>query len=119
MSDFKKQPPIQKKISTVFLGFLGGLSACHAEIFTFPFDSLKTRMQMNGKDGMPSYLSTRDCIQQTFKSKGIQGFYKGISAALMRQLTYSTVRMWAYEKINRYFCADVQKVTINFIFLKI
>lgn len=59
---------------------------------------------------MPTYISTIDCAKQTFKAKGIPGFYKGASAAFMRQITYSTVRMWAYEKVNRYFSADVQKV---------
>ena len=59
---------------------------------------------------MPSYKSFTDCIVQTFKAKGLVGFYKGASAAFLRQLTYSTVRMWAYENINRYFSADVEKV---------
>jgi len=113
MSDFsnkssqKSNPP---KPNSLLLGFLGGLAGCNAEVVTFPFDNLKTRMQMNGKEGMPSYKSFTDCIAQTFKVKGIQGFYKGASAAFLRQLTYSTVRMWAYENINRYFSADVQQV---------
>ena len=115
MSDFSKttQSHIKsepKKPNSLLLGFLGGLAGCNAEAVTFPFDNLKTRMQMNGKEGMPSYKSFTDCITQTFKAKGIPGFYKGASAAFLRQLTYSTVRMWAYEKINRYFSADVEKV---------
>ena len=113
MSDFsnkgsqKSAPP---KPNSLLLGFLGGLAGCNAEVVTFPFDNLKTRMQMNGKEGMPSYKSFTDCIAQTFGAKGISGFYKGASAAFLRQLTYSTVRMWAYENINRYFSADVDKV---------
>ena len=113
MSDFsdkgskKSNPP---KPNLLLLGFLGGLAGCNAEVVTFPFDYLKTRMQMNGKEGMPSYKSFSDCIVQTFKAKGIIGFYKGASAAFLRQLTYSTVRMWAYENINRFFSADVEKV---------
>lgn len=113
MSDFSKErsqksnPP---KPNSLLLGFLGGLAGCNAEVVTFPFDNLKTRMQMNGKEGMPSYKSFTDCITQTFGAKGISGFYKGASAAFLRQLTYSTVRMWAYENINRFFSADVEKV---------
>lgn len=112
MSDFSKTPERKSppKPNSLLLGFLGGLAGCNAELVTFPFDNLKTRMQMNGKEGMPSYRSFTDCIGQTFKAKGIQGFYKGASAAFLRQLTYSTVRMWAYENINRYFSADVEKV---------
>ena len=115
MSDFsKKTHPTkkteQKKPSSLLLGFLGGLAGCNAEVVTFPFDNLKTRMQMNGKEGMPSYKSFFDCIVQTYKAKGVPAFYKGASAAFLRQLTYSTVRMWAYENINQYFSADVEQV---------
>lgn len=53
MSDFKqrrsdslKPPPL----SSFYLGFLGGLAAINAELVTFPFDNIKTRMQMNGKE---------------------------------------------------------------------
>lgn len=109
MSDFSSSSPAPKP-NLLLLGFLGGLAGCNAEVVTFPFDNLKTRMQMNGKEGMPTYKGFSDCIAQTFNSKGLTGFYKGASAAFLRQLTYSTVRMWAYEQINRYFSADVQKV---------
>lgn len=109
MSDFSKKNS-HSKPNAFLLGFLGGLAGCNAELVTFPFDNLKTRMQMNGKEGMPSYKSFTDCIVQTFHAKGIPGFYKGASAAFLRQLTYSTVRMWAYENINRFFSADVEKV---------
>lgn len=114
MTDFSKgtisKSNKQQTPNSLLLGFLGGLAGCNAEVVTFPFDNLKTRMQMNGKEGMPSYKSFSDCILQTFNSKGLTGFYKGASAAFLRQLTYSTVRMWAYENLNRYFSADVQKV---------
>ena len=54
MTDFKKDQivDINQLISAsplALIGLLGGLASCTAEIFTFPLDNVKTRMQMNGK----------------------------------------------------------------------
>jgi hypothetical protein len=68
----------------LILSICGGLAACTAEVFTFPFDNLKTRMQMNGKQGMPNYSSLGNCIKTTLKLNGIKGFFKGVNAALIR-----------------------------------
>ena len=100
----------KKSSSTVIIGMCGGIAACTAEYITFPFDNVKTRIQMNGKDGMPKYNSTMHCLTKTLNDQSIKGFYKGVSAALLRQITYSTSRIWAYEKINRFFSNDVEKV---------
>ena len=97
-------------IPSVHIGFLGGLAAVTAEMSTFPLDSMKTRIQMNGKEGLPIYKSTFDCMVKTLKSYGIMGFYKGASAAIYRQITYSTVRIGCYEKIKRYFSADINQI---------
>jgi hypothetical protein len=45
------------------IGLIGGLASCTAEIFTFPLDNVKTRMQMNGKDGLPNYKNLVDCMK--------------------------------------------------------
>ncbi|KAL4491779.1 hypothetical protein ABPG72_006034 [Tetrahymena utriculariae] len=106
----QKVPTIQDYIQASplpLLGFLGGLAASTAETLTFAFDNIKTRMQMNGKQGMPSYSGFGDCIKKTLNTTGFRGFYKGLSAALFRQITYSSVRMWVYENIKRtYFGSD-------------
>jgi hypothetical protein len=41
---------------------LGGLTA---ELFTFPLENIKTRMQMNGNENVPKYSSIIDCIKKT------------------------------------------------------
>jgi hypothetical protein len=51
--DFKKQKKFDlKDAHLIVLAVLGGGAACTAELLTFPFDNIKTRMQMNGKEGM-------------------------------------------------------------------
>lgn len=49
------------------LGLLGGLASCTAELFTFPLDNIKTRMQMNGKEGLPTYTGLGNCAKLTFQ----------------------------------------------------
>ena len=106
--DFKK--PINLTVIPIQISFLGGLSAVIAELSTFPLDNIKTRIQMNGKEGLPEYKNTMDCVKKTFKLSGISGFYRGASAAIFRQITYSTVRIGCYEKLKRYFSADIDQV---------
>lgn len=59
LNEYVKRSPLP------LLGALGGLAACTAECMTFGFDNIKTRMQMNGKQGMPKYSGFGDCIKQT------------------------------------------------------
>jgi len=98
----------QNPIPLPILGLLGGLSSCIAEVFTFPFDNVKTRIQMNGKAGMPFYTSTTNCIFVTFSNNGFNGFFKGISAALLRQITYSSVKIYFYEHFKKIFRLDAK-----------
>jgi hypothetical protein len=54
----------------------------------YPFDSLKTRMQVF------EYDSTLDCIQKTYKAEGLSGFYRGVlpvlaSVSVFRSISFS------------------------------
>lgn len=55
-------------------------------------DVIKIRMQV-------SQNNLRDTILQTFREKGIPGFYTGLTAAVLRQLTYSTTRLGMYNSL--------------------
>ncbi|EYC04610.1 hypothetical protein Y032_0087g2111 [Ancylostoma ceylanicum] len=41
-----------------------------------------------------------------YKSDGVLSFYNGISASLLRQLTYSTTRFGMYETLKKQFPSD-------------
>ncbi|XP_037951365.1 mitochondrial dicarboxylate carrier-like [Teleopsis dalmanni] len=81
--------------------YFGGLSSAMAACFTHPLDLLKVHLQTNEKK-----LSLRSQTMQVFKESGIFGFYNGISASLMRQLTYSTARLGIYEVGKEYVNSD-------------
>ncbi|XP_039309659.1 mitochondrial 2-oxoglutarate/malate carrier protein [Solenopsis invicta] len=55
-------------------------------------DVLKIRMQV-------SHDTLRDTALRTFYTGGVCGFYSGLSAAILRQLTYTTSRLGIYNTL--------------------
>jgi len=80
---------------------LGGLSGCGASLCTHPMDTIKVRMQLSG---MNTKESTQEGIIRTgirvTKTEGLLALYKGLSASLLRQATYTTARFGLYLKIK-------------------
>ncbi|MFH4975401.1 hypothetical protein AB6A40_002110 [Gnathostoma spinigerum] len=82
--------------------YFGGLASAGAACCTHPLDLLKVHLQtqQQGK------VSFGELVVKLYKSDGIRGFYNGISASLLRQLTYSTTRFGMYETIKKQFPGD-------------
>lgn len=73
--------------------YFGGLGSAGAACCTHPLDLLKVHLQtqQDGKIGI---------VRQTaniIKADGVLALYNGLSASLVRQLTYSTTRFAIYE----------------------
>eukprot|EP00386_Alphamonas_edax_P012415 GDKI01038787.1.p1 GENE.GDKI01038787.1~~GDKI01038787.1.p1 ORF type:complete len:354 (-),score=46.20 GDKI01038787.1:97-1134(-) len=63
-----------------------------------PFDVIKTRMQLSGEGGSAKlYKSTSDAFVTIGKKEGMGGLYSGLSAAVARQATYTTLRAGLYQ----------------------
>lgn len=43
-------------------------------------------------------------------------FFFSVSAALLRQITYGTIKIGIYQKIKRFFAEDIRRVYSSFIF---
>ncbi|CAD7968768.1 unnamed protein product [Amoebophrya sp. A120] len=87
----------QKKIA---LGIVSGGSGCACAGFvTNPCDVVKIRNQQY------SQLAKYKTFSQTFKSifaeEGMRGFLKGVKPTVLREATYSGVRMGIYEPIKK------------------
>tara|TARA_B100000927_G_scaffold61911_1_gene48500 strand:+ start:106 stop:957 length:852 start_codon:yes stop_codon:yes gene_type:complete len=65
----------------------GGVAGVTATSIIQPIDVIKTTMQLR-----PG-ITVGEAIQRTYKVGNIGGFYKGLSAALMRQSIYTTIRI--------------------------
>lgn len=76
--------------------WLGGCAASLAAFCTHPLDLTKTRMQTaTARKSMFSMLVS------TFRTEGVRGLYVGMTASLLRQMTYSVTRFGAYDKLKQ------------------
>lgn len=62
--------------------------------------AVKVRLQTRLPGAPTTTLST---FAYVFRNEGILGLYAGLSAALLRQMTYSTVRIGVYEELKAHF----------------
>ncbi|RVX76078.1 hypothetical protein B0A52_00435 [Exophiala mesophila] len=91
----------QKKSQALRYPFwFGGSAASLAAVVTHPLDLIKVRLQTRTAQAPKTTLGT---IAFVFRNEGVLGLYAGLSAALLRQLTYSTVRFGVYEDLKTRF----------------
>jgi hypothetical protein len=78
-------------------GGIGDMTAC---CFSHPIDTLKVRMQLRGELSRTlKRISTVRQIDQIVRRNGWKSFYDGLSASLLRQSTFSTLRHGGYATI--------------------
>mmetsp|Transcript_21584 Transcript_21584/g.43243 ORF Transcript_21584/g.43243 Transcript_21584/m.43243 type:complete len:291 (-) Transcript_21584:8-880(-) len=77
--------------------FAGGIGCGIAGFLTNPADVIKVRNQQFTDAKYHSFRTTSTTI---FKEEGIRGFYKGAAASVLRECTYSSLRMGLYEPIK-------------------
>eukprot|EP00128_Syssomonas_multiformis_P001804 Colp12_sorted_trinity150504_noHs@20663 len=84
---------------------IGGLSGMTAAVVTHPLDLIKVRMQLIGKAAGSE--AVKPGMWHTAKgvvtSQGFTGLYSGLSASLLRQMTYTTTRLGLYEQLKNSF----------------
>lgn len=87
-----------KKDSSFFLKFVaGGLAGALGSTVGNPFDVVKTRMMAAEGKTIPSMGSTFGDI---YKTLGVQGFYKGLEANVMRAVVLNGTKMACYDQIK-------------------
>lgn len=93
--------------------YFGGLAGCCAACCTHPLDLLKVQLQthQHGK------LTLTGLASNILKSDGITGFYSGLSASLLRQITYTTTRFAVYETTKKQLPQDQTLTFVQKVFL--
>lgn len=74
------------------LWYFGGIASAVAGIVTHPLDLVKVALQTQ-----QTKINVVSFTGQLIKEQGFMALYNGISASLLRQLTYSTARFGLYE----------------------
>ena len=87
----KSQQPIK------YPWWYGGAAGCFATVVTHPLDLAKVRLQAAP---LPKPTIGK-MITGILKNEGVVGLYSGLSAALLRQCTYTTARFGAYDLIKQ------------------
>ncbi|XP_065311732.1 mitochondrial dicarboxylate carrier isoform X2 [Dermacentor albipictus] len=78
--------------------YFGGLAGSMAACFTHPLDLLKVHLQTQSV----GRVSLVDSTMTIVRHQGVLAMYNGLSASILRQLTYSTTRFGMYEVIRQY-----------------
>jgi len=79
-----------------------GLAACIADMFTFPLDTTKVRLQIQGEGGVAAVQSSGvvRTLANIVKYEGLTALYSGIVPGLQRQMAFSAIRIGAYETVR-------------------
>jgi hypothetical protein len=84
-----------------------GISAVITVTGIHPIDVIKTRLQISG-NGARDYksLGIFGSIKTITKEEGIQAFWKGVSAAWLREASYTSLRLGLYSPIKQQMGVD-------------
>jgi len=75
----------------------GGLAGMVSWLFSMPFDTLKTRIQMHPDQ----YTSLEDCLRKSIRSDGIRSLYQGFNAVMARAFVANAMAFWSYRKCSK------------------
>lgn len=70
------------------------------------------RMQLSSHGGGTHYRGVLDAVQTISKKEGVSAMYSGLSAALTRQVTYTTLRLGLYASLRERVADENGKVSM-------
>lgn len=85
--------PIDTKLTTFEYVVFAAISKLFAAAITYPYQVVRARLQ----DHHHEYRGTWHCIQVTWRSEGLKGFYKGLSPYLVHVTPNICMIIVAYE----------------------
>jgi len=93
--------------------WLGGVAASMAASCTHPMDVVKVRMQTLGTGSKPPSMIS--VFRASIAQSGIRSLYAGLTACVMRQMSYSLVRLGTYEELKAHISKDGPPSTVQLI----
>ncbi|KAF9968315.1 Mitochondrial dicarboxylate transporter [Mortierella alpina] len=95
--------------------WLGGAASCCAAFVSHPFDLAKVRLQTTQGASSQGMVGT---MINVARHEGVFALYNGLSASLLRQGTYSTVRFGTYDLLKEKFAPkDGSKIPVSTMLL--
>lgn len=95
---------------TATVKFLGaGTAACIADLITFPLDTAKVRLQIQGETRSAGsthavqYKGVFGTIATMVRTEGPRSLYNGLVAGLQRQMSFASVRIGLYDSVKQFY----------------
>ncbi|CAJ0950617.1 unnamed protein product [Ranitomeya imitator] len=105
---------------TATVKFIGaGTAACIAGLFTFPLDTAKVRLQIQGETkGVVNMKSTQykgvfGTISTMVKTEGPRSLHNGLVAGLQRQMSFTFIRIGLYDSVKQFYTKGSEHVGIG------
>lgn len=84
--------------------FSAGTAGCVADLVTFPLDTAKVRLQIQGESKPSSrYRGVVGTIFTMVKNEGPRSLYNGLVAGLHRQMGFASVRIGLYDTMKQFY----------------
>ncbi|XP_067899535.1 dicarboxylate carrier UCP2-like isoform X2 [Heterodontus francisci] len=89
-----------------------GTAGCIADLITFPLDTAKVRLQLQGETaGFPGavvaksmkYRGVWGTVATMVRTEGPRSLYNGLVAGLQRQLSFASVRIGLYDSVKQFY----------------
>ncbi|XP_028656161.1 mitochondrial uncoupling protein 2-like [Erpetoichthys calabaricus] len=99
--------------------FGAGLAGCIADLVTYPLDTAKVRLQIQGESKGPmgnkmfQYRGVFGTITTMVKDEGPRSLYNGLVAGLHRQMSFSSVRIGLYDSMKQFYSQGSDNITIT------
>ncbi|XP_075598759.1 putative mitochondrial transporter UCP3 isoform X3 [Balearica regulorum gibbericeps] len=84
-----------------------GMAACIADLCTFPLDTAKVRLQIQGEVRIPRSTSTVEyrgvlgTLSTMVRTEGPRSLYSGLVAGLQRQMSFASIRIGLYDSVKQ------------------
>ncbi|KAG0700575.1 mitochondrial carrier domain-containing protein [Suillus ampliporus] len=78
----------------------GSIAGMVAEVFEYPFDLAKVRLQSQVLHNTASFGGPLDCLTQTWRDEGVRGLYRGLPVPIFGAMAETASLFVAYSQIQ-------------------
>ncbi|XP_021399710.1 putative mitochondrial transporter UCP3 isoform X3 [Lonchura striata] len=92
-----KPPEVPPTVAMKFVS--AGMAGCIADLCTFPLDTAKVRLQIQGEVRIPQTTSSMEyrgvwgTLSTMVRTEGARSLYSGLAAGLQRQMSFASIRI--------------------------
>ncbi|GAB6023589.1 hypothetical protein CHUAL_008359 [Chamberlinius hualienensis] len=104
-----KSAPMTRE-PTVGMKFVSaGAAACIADVITFPLDTAKVRLQIQGEGTVAmkrsefKYRGMIGTMLTMGRQEGVRSLYNGLIAGLQRQMCFASIRIGLYDNVKSFY----------------